>query len=67
MNQYDNDTAALPPPRTLTAEIVRPRQRFSGVEHDLHFYWRMVYGRRWLLLGATLLGLSIAAVAPIAS
>lgn len=62
MNGYDTDPAALPPPRTVTPEIVRPRQRFSGVDHDLHFYWRMVYGQRWLLLGATLLGLSIAAV-----
>jgi hypothetical protein len=52
MNGYDPDPAALPPPRTVTPEIIRPRQRFSGVEHDLHFYWRMVYGRRWLLLGS---------------
>ncbi len=61
MNSYDDDTACLPPPRQLTPEIVRPR-RFTGVDHDLHFYWRMVYGRRWLLLGSTLLGLSIAAL-----
>ena len=60
MNRYDA-AALLPPPRQLTPEIMRPR-RFTGVDHDLHFYWRMVYGRRWLLLGSTLLGLSIAVV-----
>ena len=29
---------------------------------DLHHYWRIFYGRRWLLLATTLLGLALAAL-----
>jgi succinoglycan biosynthesis transport protein ExoP len=50
------------PAAGVPGEILPPRR--SGVAHrdaDLHYYWRLVYGRRWLLLATSLLGLAIAA------
>jgi polysaccharide biosynthesis transport protein len=38
-------------------------QTMAAPEEDvLRYYWRVLYGRRWLILATTLLGLSISAV-----
>jgi capsular exopolysaccharide synthesis family protein len=36
--------------------------RRTSPESDFHYYWRVFYGRRWLLLAASLIGLAIAVV-----
>ncbi|MBI4514576.1 MAG: polysaccharide biosynthesis tyrosine autokinase [Deltaproteobacteria bacterium] len=43
-------------------EFVLPRGAAAEPEADLHYYWRLVYGRRWLLLATAMLGLAIATV-----
>lgn len=38
------------------------RRTFSQHESELHYFWRLIYGRRWLLLATGLLGLAAAAL-----
>jgi polysaccharide biosynthesis transport protein len=33
-----------------------------GAESEFHYYWRIFYGRRWLLLATSLIGLGVAVV-----
>ncbi len=49
-------------PVALEPEFVVPRGALSEPESELHYYWRLIYGRRRLLLASALLGVAVAAV-----
>ncbi|MFI5366759.1 MAG: GumC family protein [Candidatus Binatia bacterium] len=38
------------------------RRLGASTTGDLHYYWRVFYGRRWLLIASSLLGLALAVV-----
>lgn len=59
----DDGTLSVPAPLASREDLIEMalRRRAATADGDLRYYWKILYGRRWLILAATLAGLVVAA------